>query len=244
MNLKPFKMQDLGDGASEKILVHSRSNSLDNWQSWWNSSGLLVQKPNCTLNLNTDINSLAQQANEIKQLGYHKSEYDLLSTQSTSRSHQEVSGTRGSKLQEQCPSTQSGDDNSHEKQVQVPLKPVFSLGTPEVVFEPPKIDYGQSIPCVPHPPADPYFGSIMDAYGSHATMMGVGSSSRVPLPLEPAEDEPIYVNAKQYNGILRRRQFRAKLEAQNKLMKERKVAPSPRFYPHIDSLISPTAVPS
>ena len=53
-------------------------------------------------------------------------------------------------------------------------------------------------------------------------MLGL-ASPRIALPLDLAEDGPIYVNAKQYHGILRRRQSRAKLEAQNKLIKSRKV---------------------
>lgn len=53
-------------------------------------------------------------------------------------------------------------------------------------------------------------------------MVGI-APPRVPLPLDLQEDGPIYVNAKQYHGILRRRQSRAKLEAQNKLLKARKV---------------------
>ncbi|CAL5380995.1 unnamed protein product [Camellia sinensis] len=50
-------------------------------------------------------------------------------------------------------------------------------------------------------------------------MLGV---ARVPLPLDFPQDKPIYVNAKQYDAILRRRQYRAKLEAQNKVSKARK----------------------
>ncbi|KAM6925095.1 nuclear transcription factor Y, alpha, like isoform 7-T7 [Xenentodon cancila] len=72
----------------------------------------------------------------------------------------------------------------------------------------------------------PVSGNMVNAGGM--VMMvpggsGVSTMQRIPLPgAEMLEEEPLYVNAKQYHRILKRRQARAKLEAEGKIPKERR----------------------
>jgi nuclear transcription factor Y alpha len=79
---------------------------------------------------------------------------------------------------------------------------------------------------------DPYYGSLYAAYGGqpmmHPPLVGMHPAG-LPLPTDAIE-EPVYVNAKQYNAILRRRQSRAKAESEKKLVKGRKVNLISTFY--------------
>ncbi|XP_024388759.1 uncharacterized protein [Physcomitrium patens] len=108
---------------------------------------------------------------------------------------------------------------------QPPRPPTGVPATGDYLLPHTQLELGHSMARAAYPFADPYFGGIVAAYGAqaviHPHMLGV-QQARMPLPSEMMEEEPVYVNAKQYHGILRRRQSRAKAESENKLIKSRK----------------------
>ncbi|GMN54642.1 hypothetical protein TIFTF001_023776 [Ficus carica] len=118
--------------------------------------------------------------------------------------------------------------------------------TPNVQYAtPPQFGAGHAVAPAAYPYPDPYYRSIFAPYDAqpyppqpyggqpmvHLQLMGIQQAG-VPLPSDAVE-EPVFVNAKQYHGILRRRQSRAKAESENKALKSRK---APRFF-HLQFLL-------
>ncbi|KAK4281738.1 hypothetical protein QN277_013196 [Acacia crassicarpa] len=78
-----------------------------------------------------------------------------------------------------------------------------------------ELGINQPVMCAKYPYMDQFYG-LFSAYGPQIP-------GRMMLPLNMASDSgPIYVNAKQYHGIIRRRQSRAKAVVENKLIARRK----------------------
>ncbi|GFY97183.1 nuclear factor Y, subunit A6 [Actinidia rufa] len=168
-----------------------------------------------------------QHGHNTKQIGFQFQDQDSASTQSTGQSYHEVTNVGESNgCGQSIISMQSGYNGIHGKPGVDQIKSALSMGTQDSALRPAQIDYRQSFACIPLSYTDPYHSGLLAAYGPHAMIhcpqMLEMASARVPLPLDLPQDEPIYVNAKQYHAILRRRQYRAKLEAQNRLSKSRK----------------------
>ncbi|KAL8094991.1 nuclear transcription factor Y subunit A-10-like [Apium graveolens] len=78
-----------------------------------------------------------------------------------------------------------------------------------------ELGFVQPVICAKYPYGDQCYG-VFSSYGTQIT-------GRVMLPLNlTTDDGPVFVNAKQYHGIIRRRKSRAKAELQQKLAKNRK----------------------
>ncbi|XP_050381472.1 nuclear transcription factor Y subunit A-10 [Argentina anserina] len=119
-------------------------------------------------------------------------------------------------------STEQGLDKGNTNQFTVfpgdkqKLQPAISLQS-----SPPKhrghfeLGFSQPMICAKYPYMDQCYG-LFSTYGPQV-------SGRIMLPLNLTTDEgPIYVNAKQYHGIMRRRQSRAKAVMVNRAARLRK----------------------
>ncbi|KAK3227035.1 hypothetical protein Dsin_006897 [Dipteronia sinensis] len=90
-----------------------------------------------------------------------------------------------------------------------------------------ELGFGQPMICAKYPYADQCYG-VFSAYGPPI-------SGRIMLPL--SDDGPIYVNAKQYHGIIRRRKSRAKAVFENKMARNRK--PYMHYSRHLHAMRRP-----
>ncbi|XP_054785203.1 nuclear transcription factor Y subunit A-3-like [Prosopis cineraria] len=164
---------------------------------------------------------LPQQRHNTKPLSFQFQDQDSSSTQSTGESYPEVGSGQSGYISIQC-----SHSSAHSKcSASVGGLIKSSLGSQSFCFPPFPVVHNQSIAHIALRYAEPCFDGVLAAFVPQsklhqAQLMGL-TSVRVPLPFDLTE-EPIYVNAKQYHAILRRRQYRAKLEAQNKLIKARK----------------------
>ncbi|XP_062149524.1 LOW QUALITY PROTEIN: nuclear transcription factor Y subunit A-3-like [Alnus glutinosa] len=190
----------------------------------WNSD---EQKTRSSLSKNTSlkVGSPPQFYHDIKHLGIQLPDEELSTIQLTGPSHHKLGAMGGTNSQDQCISSESDQDEGSVKGVEGQMKQVFFLNNQDMMYNPSQVGHSHAMARVPYPYVEPCFGGLFTPYGPQAIiqpqMVGI-APARVPLPLDLADDGPIYVNPKQYHGILRRRQSRAKLEAQNKLVKTRK----------------------
>lgn len=206
--------------------AHSTAPCIVGYPSWWTSSESHVEQSSLSNNLTLKMASPPpQNCQSPKQLVFQFQGQDSSSTQSTSQSEVASVGESYTCEQKTIP-FQSGCNETEAQPEEGHIKSALSVGAQDCASLPLQVDFRQPYACIPLSYPDPYYRGLIAPYGPqamihHPQMMGM-VSTRVPLPLDLAQDEPIYVNAKQYHAILRRRQYRAKLEAQNKLSKPRK----------------------
>ncbi|CAA0838420.1 Nuclear transcription factor Y subunit A-3 [Striga hermonthica] len=155
----------------------------------------------------------------LSESGYQ--EKDLCSSMSTGQPNFEAAPSVKSSFHEHNVAFQPGFSETFKKKADLPF------GATDYIGHQVQIDHhNQSMDCTSYPFGGSYFGKITSVDYPNPVIypQGMGSAAtRAVLPLDCTESVgPIYVNAKQYHAILRRRQTRARLEAQNKMTKSRK----------------------
>ncbi|GMJ15717.1 hypothetical protein HRI_005240900 [Hibiscus trionum] len=203
------------DGSSVRSLSHVSVS-----MPWW-SSNEQQNAESLPQNMSLKVETPSQLYHHAKHLELQLPDQELTSVQAIDDTPREV-GVIGATKSQSNPS-ESSPAESCGKDIEDQVKPVFLVNNPSTSFNLSLPNYNHPMVYAPYAYADTYFSGMLTPYGPQALAhLGGSAPTRIPLPLDLAEDEPIYVNPKQYHGILRRRKYRAKLEAQNKLVKSRK----------------------
>ncbi|KAL7112241.1 hypothetical protein ACP275_05G140100 [Erythranthe tilingii] len=147
-------------------------------------------------------------------------EHDSSSTLSSGQSRHKAATSPKSNFHMQNSTFQPGNICSFDC-----TRPFLLYGNQDFAGHHVQTEHHQSLGYISYPLGGSCYGRTGTAYEPNAVvysqMIGV-APQRIVLPLDCTEGIPIYVNAKQYHAILRRRQIRAKLVAQNKLAKSKK----------------------
>lgn len=194
----------------EEARTYNVPNPSVNSEPWWNTAdnnpvslGLMGESASDSPSPEQAVDGRSQSdagANEENDAAPEKS-------QSTIPVHSELAGSYtqvGQNLQPTAPTLPPRGDGSLTQTPQLEL-------------------VSHSMACAPNLYVDPYYGGMLTPFGQPMVPPHVLDMHhpRMPLPHEIAQ-EPVYVNAKQYHGILRRRESRAKAELEKKLIKVRK----------------------
>ncbi|KAJ8527123.1 hypothetical protein K7X08_029600 [Anisodus acutangulus] len=181
--------------------------------SMWNSGDRPEHAPSKTVL--TGAESALKRHSNIKQPESQFQDQDSTSTLSIGQSNHVETAMAKSNTVLQNVAAHPGWGGTYEVQAENGKKTSLSGESATNTLPQPQMHHNHPTACLSYPWADTYFGRLVATYGSNAIiypqMVGV-TSTRVALPLECTESF----------AILKRRQVRAKLEAQNKLVKDRK----------------------
>ncbi|CAN8299465.1 unnamed protein product [Cochlearia groenlandica] len=195
-------MQSKPGGDNEAEVNHHADQQPMAYPPWWKNNAFGVVPQPVTSGMPSNSGSESNDVHSASEDGALNGENDgawkdsQAATSSRSVDNHGVEGNDSTHLAASMP-------NMHDQQLVQP---------PELL--------GHYIACVPNPYQETYYAGMVGAYGQpplgFRPYLGM-PRERTALQVDMAQ-EPVYVNAKQYEGILRRRKARAKAELERKVI--------------------------